>query len=133
VPGRLAPEDLQYFDLKDLRASPGPIIQTPRGPQRVPAIVPAVKPDGSCIFFNDGLCDVHEHAPFACACLDVHMADVSAELRSRMSIVANSESEEYLRVWERLEPIESDPADRVNRFQVELRKAQRHKLKKGKR
>jgi len=40
---------------------------------RVPGLVLAAKPDGSCKFLDDaGACTIHQSAPFGCAFFDGH-------------------------------------------------------------
>jgi len=70
---RMIPPEADAFDWaeKNLLASPGAIAMRDGKVFRIPTLVPAVKPDGSCIHLTEeGLCDIHETAPFGCAFFD---------------------------------------------------------------
>jgi hypothetical protein len=82
MPGFLIPADLDRmipanadpynWAEKNLLASPGAVVMnTATGEtSRIYTLVPAVKKDGSCINLKDGLCTIHETAPFGCAFFD---------------------------------------------------------------
>lgn len=58
---------------ENLLASPGALIRIKATGEitRVPTLVPATKPDGSCIHLSDDhRCTIHENAPFGCAFFD---------------------------------------------------------------
>jgi len=60
---------------------------------RVPTIVPAQKPDGSCVFLDvDDKCSIHEVAPFGCAYHDTHMTAEVAAPRSEFCVATQIES-----------------------------------------
>ncbi len=71
--------------------------------QPYPALVPARGPDGACHWYFDGLCAVHEAAPFSCAFFDAHMSD--DEVRRRVGATVRACEEDaaaggpYYRVW----------------------------------
>lgn len=83
MPGMLIPSDLermisgvsdvQRWALSNLLASPGALVRHGATGQvfRIPTLVPAVKPDGSCIHLTpEDRCDIHQIAPFGCAFFD---------------------------------------------------------------
>lgn len=70
-PCALAPEDLPHFDESNLVvrtpiAPPGMLAVTPRGFPALPVLAPAQREDGSCVFYEDGKCTVHDHSPMGC-------------------------------------------------------------------
>ncbi len=53
----------------------------------VPSIVPAQKPDGSCIFLDEQeRCTIHPVSPFGCAYHDTHMQAVEADRRMQFCV-----------------------------------------------
>jgi hypothetical protein len=81
IPGFLLPSDLERlippgtdaleWAESNLLASPGALVKSGNRTFRIPTLVPATKPDGSCIHYtNDGKCDIHENSPFGCAFFD---------------------------------------------------------------
>jgi Fe-S-cluster containining protein len=40
---------------------------------RIPTITPAQRPDGSCVFFDGGLCSIHAVSPVGCSLVDTHL------------------------------------------------------------
>lgn len=103
MPGCLVPGDLEaiktYLHVKDeecidwlcenFRASSGAkVLRMIKGTPEpelleVPTIVPAQKPDGSCVFLADnGQCKIHPVSPFGCAYHDMHMNIEEAGERS---------------------------------------------------
>lgn len=78
MPGVLLPSDLLrllpcFVDPlewaeENLLASPGAIAVQGINVFRIPTLVPKTKEDGSCIHLRpDGLCGIHDKAPFGCA------------------------------------------------------------------
>jgi hypothetical protein len=78
MPGFLIPADLDrlipvgvdplVWAETNLLASPGALVMKGLRMFRIPSLVPAIKPDGSCKNLTaDGLCGIHENAPFGCA------------------------------------------------------------------
>lgn len=56
---------------KNLLASPGALVMKNFQTFRIPTLVPATKADGSCKNLTpEGLCSIHENAPFGCAFFD---------------------------------------------------------------
>jgi Fe-S-cluster containining protein len=110
MPGCLVPGDLEaikdYLNIKDgvehtewiyenFRASRGAkVLRKITGnpmPEvfEVPSLVPAQKPDGSCVFLSDnGECNIHPVAPFGCAYLDMHMGLEEADERSNATVMS---------------------------------------------
>lgn len=81
MPGYLVPSDLERmipanadpyrWAETNLLASHGAIAMKDGEMFRIPTLVPAVKPDGSCIHLSAlGLCQIHEVSPFGCAYFD---------------------------------------------------------------
>lgn len=63
--------------------SPGMVIRTIEGLRRIRTITPRFE-NGRCVFFTeDGLCGIHEVAPFGCRYFDVHMTAIKAQKRSK--------------------------------------------------
>ena len=110
MPGCLVPGDLgaikDYLNIKDgvehtewiyenFRASQGAKVlrQITGKPMpeilEVPTLVPAQKPDGSCVFLADnGQCKIHPVAPFGCAYHDMHMGVEEASERSNACVMS---------------------------------------------
>lgn len=83
MPGFLIPSDLErmipagvdpfQWAAANLLASPGALVADSRTGNlfRIPTLVPAVKPDGSCIHLTgEQRCEIHAVAPFGCAFFD---------------------------------------------------------------
>jgi hypothetical protein len=80
MPGFLIPADLDRLFPDDggldwaaanLLASPGALVMRGGETFRIPTLVPATKPDGTCVnLSNSGLCQIHAAAPFGCAFFD---------------------------------------------------------------
>jgi hypothetical protein len=80
MPGFLIPADLERMipvgsdPLKwaedNLLASPGALVMKNGNTFRIPTLVPAVKPDGSCIHYRQRKCQIWENSPFGCAFFD---------------------------------------------------------------
>lgn len=71
-----------------------------------PTLVPARQANGHCHWHFDGLCAVHEQAPYSCAFFDSHMGEEEAERRSHASIRARQDDAAahglYFQVWQHL-------------------------------
>lgn len=66
-------QDLAQWAEANLLASPGALVMdAATGNQfRIHTLVPATKPNGSCVHLSEqGLCGIHENAPFGCAFFD---------------------------------------------------------------
>lgn len=81
MPGYLIPSDLERmcpdtgtvfkWAETNLLASPGALVLKGHETFRIPTLVPAVKPNGSCInLTSNNLCAIHSVAPFGCAFFD---------------------------------------------------------------
>jgi hypothetical protein len=81
MPGFLIPTDLARmipagidpltWAETNLLASPGALVMKGAQLFRIPTLVPSTKSDGSCINLTaEGLCSIHENAPFGCAFFD---------------------------------------------------------------
>jgi Fe-S-cluster containining protein len=69
--------------------SPGMVLGSSRNPDaryRLPTITPRFE-NGSCIFYQNGLCKIHEVAPFGCRFFDVHMNAGEANTRARWGVL----------------------------------------------
>lgn len=90
----------------NLLASPGALVMRNGEMFRIPTLVPAKQPDGSCINLSpDGLCQIHDVAPFGCAFFDCHSGTESFAL-SRAGLIAVYEDHArnglYSRIWQHL-------------------------------
>jgi Fe-S-cluster containining protein len=119
MPGFLIPEDLAAIVPDDVDsmtyikahfvASPGATVGQTQPDGRVklyqiPTIRPAVKPDGTCVFLdNDGLCSIHDIAPYGCAAFDDHMTRPEGDRRLSDGLVAIHEDRTrngtYAQAW----------------------------------
>lgn len=95
-----------------------------------PTLVPARRESGSCHWYFDGKCAVHDQAPYSCAFFDSHMPEsevakrVAATVAAiRQDVAANGP---YYQVWLHLrrKGLIGRPADRAALFR-ELRKIRR--------
>jgi len=110
MPGFLVPSDLGrmippgadplVWAETNLLASPGAVAWHNGKAFRIPTLVPAVKPDGSCINLQDGLCTIHENAPFGCAFFDCQspLGGASAALAA-VHQEWHTEGSLYVRIW----------------------------------
>ncbi len=70
---QIPPEDRAVWALDHFQASEGALVAQAGRAFRIPTVVPAARPDGSCIFLtSDGRCGVHAQSPFGCAYNDMH-------------------------------------------------------------
>jgi hypothetical protein len=71
-----------------------------------PTLVPCRQPNGSCHWLFDGMCAVHENAPYGCAFFDTHMPPDEVCRRSEATVQARKEDATkkglYYRVWQHL-------------------------------
>ena len=71
-----------------------------------PTLVPARQANGHCHWLFEGLCAVHENAPYSCAFFDAHMTEEEINRRSAATIQARQEDAArdglYYRVWNHL-------------------------------
>ena len=96
MPGMLAPGDLEDISLhvgmvddvkktkkwivSHFAASEGALVSKNAKVGRIPTIVPAQRPDGTCVFLNaDDRCDIHSVSPFGCRMLDPHMTRAQSD------------------------------------------------------
>ncbi len=56
----------------------------------IPTLVPAQRPDGSCVFLGPEGCTIHPVAPYGCTHSDIHMSDAEALDRSRAAIISQA-------------------------------------------
>lgn len=112
MPGFLIPADLIRMIPKDadamkwaatyLLASPGAIAMQDGVLFRIGTLVPAVKPDGSCIHLSpEGSCLIHEIAPFGCAFFDCGPERGKLSTQGLLAVMqAWKEKALYSRIWE---------------------------------
>jgi hypothetical protein len=118
MPGFLIPTDLdrmvpagtdpfQWAEL-NLQASPGAIVMKSGETFRIPTLVMATKPDGSCIYFQKRRCTIWETSPFGCAFFGCDSGSDQDQLRlSHDGLVAVfqawHEDSLYKRIWYHLQ------------------------------
>lgn len=115
MPGFLIPSDLDRiipanadpynWAEKNLLASPGALVlQKSTGETfRIHTLVPAVKKDGTCINLKNGLCTIHEAAPFGCAFFDCGPERENLSRKGLMEVAkAWKENALYARLWKYL-------------------------------
>lgn len=133
VPGRLAPADLDAGPPpgQDLFAWAEEHLRAVLDAGE-PRLVPARNLRGHCHWFLDGLCLVHDRAPFGCAYFDAHMEPDEVDRRSRLASRAIRDDAAadgpYTRIWTYLRDrgLTATPGDRsglaaeVRRLRVAL-------------
>jgi hypothetical protein len=114
MPGMLAPSDLgrmapdgdeeavMAWAERDLRASRGALAAQGENLFRIPTLVPAARPDGSCIHLEAGRCAIHADAPFGCAFFDCGPDPGISGLALADIARAHIEGALYGRIWARL-------------------------------
>jgi len=99
---RMIPQDVDPFEWADINllASPGAIVIRAGQLARIPTLVPATKPDGSCIHYRQHRCQIHDTSPFGCAFFDCS-GDPAQEQLSHIGIraVCVSLDSLYARIW----------------------------------
>ena len=118
IPGYLVPNDLQrlarHFGVnpfevakKYLLASPGAVVMQDGRVFRIPTLVMARDSrTGHCVFYKNGLCEIHSEAPFGCAYFDYDMPDAEADPRAAAGLNAvahewqNGDPSGYCLLWE---------------------------------
>jgi hypothetical protein len=114
MPGFLIPADLDRlipqgadpftWAYRNLLASPGALVMKDGRTFRIHTLVPAVKPDGSCInLANDGLCTIHENAPFGCAFFSCGPEIPGMSQRGMYAVYSAAEDSLYNRLWRHLD------------------------------
>jgi Fe-S-cluster containining protein len=66
MPGYLIPSDLKHVPTDKLARSEGAVAIHKGQLISLPTIVPQQRADGCCVFFKQGLCEIHEHSPWGC-------------------------------------------------------------------
>jgi hypothetical protein len=115
MPGNLVPSDLDrlipatVIDVlkwaeANLLASPGAIVRYGGQLYRIPTLVPATKPDGSCVHLTpDNRCDIHAIAPFGCAFFDCKTAQPEGAASAALMAVSEAwYNGLYGRIWRHL-------------------------------
>ena len=114
MPGFLIPSDLQRmipnhveplaWAETNLLASPGALVQRDGERFRIPTLVPAVKPDGSCIHLNGcGACSIHAVSPFGCAFFSCTQDVPNMSAAGLWSIYTAPPEHLYHRLWRHLD------------------------------
>jgi len=116
MPGFLIPADLtrlipagvdplQWAEV-NLLASPGALVaDTSTGTMfQIPTLVPAVKPDGSCIHLDaEGRCGIHAVAPFGCSHFDCGPERGNLSHKGIRAVLdAHNAGDLYTWLWEHL-------------------------------
>lgn len=118
MPGFLIPQDLERlippgiegpaiyeWAERNLLASPGALAMdtTTGNTFRIGTLVPAVKPDGSCIHLTaDRLCDIHPAAPFGCAFFDCGPERNGVSRDGLMAVLRAHREGLYGQIWRHL-------------------------------
>lgn len=116
MPGYLLPSDIprlcKLFNQNPLElakehllASPGALVIYKGQVMRVPTLVPARSACGECKFLKDGLCSIHDDAPWGCAFFDYDMPDEEANKRASRGMAdlmrnLSQEDSDYKLLWE---------------------------------
>lgn len=79
MPGYLAPDDLYQIPLDKVCASDGALVIHQGVPMRIPTIVPKQKSNGECVFFENGLCSIHDHSPYGCRSVSACQPDTQRQ------------------------------------------------------
>lgn len=89
---QIRPEARAVWLMDHFQASEGALVAQAGRAFRIPTIVPAARPDGSCIFLtDDGRCGVHAQSPFGCAYNDMHQDAVTGNRVSAAGLRAIAE------------------------------------------
>lgn len=138
MPGYLVPEDLEHLPVEHLRSSSGALVIKDGVPMQIPTIVPASRPDGSCVFYANGKCTVHAHSPWGCRAFNVCETDTpDVQMRRQIGLALvyqdHLEGGPYHQLTKSLPPAE-DLGKRKQRFLQRLavieRKQKRRKRRK---
>jgi len=114
-PGFLIPSDVGPV-LEAAQAKPEEVLVASEGSlviyrgemQRLGTILPAHKPDGSCVFLDENdRCKIHAAAPYGCAYTDFHMSDLEGRSVSAAGLQTlmepSPELQEYRKIREQLQ------------------------------
>lgn len=115
MPGFLIPPDLERMIPPDtdplawaelnLLASPGAIVMQHGNVFRIGTLVPATKPDGSCIHYQKRGCAIWENAPFGCAFFGCGASDESRMSNQGLMMTWKAQRDPeslYSRIWNHL-------------------------------
>lgn len=87
----------------NLLASPGALAMAAGKLFRIPTLVPATKPDGSCIHLNaNQFCDIWEVSPFGCAFFSCEPEVPGLAHHGLAAIMAAEPGNLYQLIWEYL-------------------------------
>jgi len=136
MPGVLSPRDLEHLPLAQLAASSGTATRVQTGERiQVRTIVPAQRPDGTCVFHDRGTCTVHDHKPAGCA-IPVACAEPTLQEALELTIVYQNVnlSTEYQAAWEQLAQrgqVARPIAERQAAYRTEFTKQERRYAKRS--
>ena len=104
-PGPKTQRQLLTLALSRLMASPGAVARAPDGTViRIPTIIPRFEPGVGCASFQDGRCEIYDHAPFGCRFFDAHQpVDKAHELSKRAHITileSHRDGTLYAQLWQ---------------------------------
>lgn len=121
MPGYLIPADLERmipvgeeplaWAERNLFASPGALVMVASTGRtfRIRTLVPAIKPDGSCINLTEGgSCAIHEVSPFGCAFFDCGPETQERSQLARQGLLAvydatiTNQDSLYYKIWSHL-------------------------------
>jgi Fe-S-cluster containining protein len=116
MPGMLIPGDVERIESVQpelwprqyLVASEGALVVYQGQPMRIPTVVPAQKPDGSCVFLDDqDRCTIHAVAPYGCSHFDTHQSRSGrdggdARSCAGLQAIVQDTSGNYVRLWKYL-------------------------------
>jgi Fe-S-cluster containining protein len=131
-------DDLFEFARKELLASPGARVMKGGRVLAIRTLVPARKPDGSCIYLDDyDRCSIHQVSPFGCAFFDAHQSRIISDGRSSEGLDAVMKDAQqngiYTRIWGMLDRIGKrapSPIEGRRKMQEALSKSRINKMMK---
>lgn len=128
LPGFLIPADLprmipegadplSWAEL-NLLASPGTIVMKNGKLFRIPTLVPATKPDGSCIHYQKRSCQIWEVSPFGCAFFGCGAQDEDRLSHEGVNAIYAAQCDPeslYRRIWSHLWDMgkQQDPVEEI--------------------
>jgi hypothetical protein len=117
---RMIPVDADPFTWAELNllASPGTLVMKGGQIFRIPTLVSATKPDGSCIHYQKRRCAIWENSPFGCAffgCGAKEEERLSHDGVFAVYVAQQDEQSLYHRIWQHLWDMDKrqDPIDEI--------------------
>ena len=76
---------------------------------QIPTITPAQRPNGECVFYENGRCSIHAVSPIGCALVDVHQSKEEGDAvvhPALAEIAADGQADgPYRRLWQHLKAL----------------------------